>query len=158
MLGKKGNKTMSIYDEFDSKFDTAGLKKDLEAVKDNKTEYKEVPHGMYEVKITKLELTKSSKGDPMVSIWFKIVNDCDYKNQLIFMNQVINSGFGLHKCNEFLRTISALPIDFESFKQYSMLLTDIMEEIDGKREFQLNYGTNKGFNTFKIEQVFEMQA
>ena len=154
-LGKKGIKTMSIYDEFDSMFDTAGLKQDLQAVEDNKVEYKEVPHGTYEVKITKLELVKSSKGNPMVSVWFKIV-DGKYKDQLIFMNQVISSGFGLHNCNLFLKSISSLPVDFESFKQYSMLLTDIMEEIEGKREFQLNYGTNKGYNTYKIEQIFEV--
>ena len=146
----------NLFDEFDSKFDSAALKQDLADVESNNTEYKDVPHDVYEVKITKLELTKSKKGDPMVSCWFKIVAG-DYTNQLIFMNQVLTSGFGLHKCNEFLRSLKTeLAVDFESFKQYGELLDNIMNQIDGKREFQLNYGTDKGYNTFKIEEVFEV--
>lgn len=151
----------NLFDEFDNQFNAAELKADLNAVQSNNVERKEVPHGVYEVKITKLELVKSKKGYPMVSVWFKIVAG-EYKGQMIFMNQVLvnesGSSFGLHNCNLFLRSITSLPVDFESFKQYNMLLIDIMEQIDGKREFQLNYGESKGFNTFKIEQVFEMQA
>ncbi len=146
---------MSIYDEFDAQFDVDGLKKDLTDVETNNVERKEVPHDVYEVKITKLELTKSKKGDPMVTCWFKIVQG-EFKGQMIFMNQVIATGFGLHNANLFLKDITSLPVGFESFKQYGMLLADIMEEIDGKREFQLNYGESKGFNTFKIEQIFEV--
>lgn len=145
----------TIFDDFDAQFDVVGLKKDLVDVESNNVERKEVPHGVYEVKITKLELTKSKKGDPMVSCWFKIVAG-EYKGQLIFMNQVIASAFGLHNCNLFLKSITSLPVTFESFNQYNMLLIDVMEEIEGKREFQLNYGESKGYNTFKIEQIFEM--
>lgn len=151
----------NLFDEFDNKFNSAELKKDLTDVQNNNVERKEVPHGVYEVKITKLDLVKSKQGNPMVSVWFKIVAG-EYKGQMIFMNQVIatpsGGAFGLHNCNQFLRSITSLPVDFESFKQYNMLLIDIMEEIDGKREFQLNYGTNKGYNTYKIEQIFDMQA
>lgn len=146
---------MSIFDEFDSQFDVTGLKKDLTDVESNNVERKDVPHGVYEVKINKLELTKSKKGDPMVSCWFKIVAG-EFKGQMIFMNQVIATGFGLHNANLFLKSITSLPVTFESFKQYGMLLVDIKEEIEGKREFQLNYGESKGFNTFKIEQIFEV--
>lgn len=144
------------FEEFDAKFDSEALKKDLADVSSNNVERKEVPHDVYEVKITKLELTKSkSSGQPMVSCWFKVVAG-EYKGQLIFMNQVLSSGFGLHKCNEFLRSVSKLDVDFESFKQYGLLLNDIMEEVDGKRTFQLNYGESKGYNTYTIEDVFEV--
>lgn len=147
------------FDEFDAQFDSESLKKDLADVEAGNAERIDVPHGVYEVKITKLELTKSKKsGQPMVSCWFKVVAG-DMKGQMIFMNQVLSSGFGLHKCNEFLKTITSLPVTFESFKQYSMLLMDVMEDVDGKREFQLNYGKgNKGYNTFKIEKVFSLEA
>lgn len=142
------------FDEFDNQFDTESLKKDLADVESNNFERKEVPYGVYEVKIQKLELTKSKKGDPMVACWFKIVAG-EYENQMIFMNQVLKTGFGLHNCNLFLKSLSRLPVTFESFKQYSMLLMDIKDEIDGKYEYQLNYSKDKnGYNTFKIEDVF----
>ena len=144
------------YDEFDAQFDTESLKKDLADVESNNVERKEVPYGQYEVKVQKLELTKSKKGDPMVSCWFKIVAG-EYKGQLIFMNQVLKTGFGLHSSNLFLKSLSRLPVSFESFKQYSMLLMDIKDEIDGKFEYQLNYSKDSnGYNTFKIEKVFSV--
>lgn len=144
------------FEQWDSEFDSEALKSDLANVESGNQERKEVPTGQYEVKITKLELTRSKKGDPMVSCWFKIVAG-DFTNQMIFMNQVLKSGFGLHKCNELLRSISSLPVSFESFKQYNMLLMDIMEETEGKREFQLNYSKNdKGYFTYKIEKIFDV--
>lgn len=147
---------MNNYDNWDNEFDSEALKKDLESVNSNDGERKEVPHGTYEVKITKLELTKSKKGQPMVTCWFKIVAG-RFSNQLIFMNQVISTGFGLHNANQFLKSISKQDIAFDSFKQYGMLLADIKEEIDGKHEYQLNYSQNdKGFNVYKIENVFDV--
>lgn len=144
------------FDEFDNQFDTESLKKDLADVESNTVERKEVPYGVYEVKVQKLELTKSKKGDPMVSCWFKIVAG-EYKGQLIFMNQVLKTGFGLHNCNMFLKSLSSLPVSFDSFKQYSLLLMDIKGEIDGKYEYQLKYSKDSnGYNTYKIEEVFSV--
>ena len=38
------------------------------------------------------------------------------------------------------------------------MLLDIHEAIDGKYEYALEYGKNdKGFNTFKISDIFEAQ-
>lgn len=38
-----------------------------------------------------------------------------------------------------------------------LTLMDIAEEIDGKYEYGLDYGENsKGYNTFKIVDVFEV--
>lgn len=143
------------FDEFDVQFDSESLKKDLTDVENNTVERKEVPLGKYEVKIVKLELTKSKKGDPMVSCWFKIVAG-EYEGQYIFMNQLLKNGWGLHNCNLFLKSLSRLPVTFESFKQYAMLLMDIKEEIDGKFEYQLNYSKDaKGYNIYKIEKVFD---
>ncbi|MBQ9737890.1 MAG: DUF669 domain-containing protein [Alphaproteobacteria bacterium] len=144
------------FEDWDNQFDSEGLKNDLDQVKNNDSTSDEVPHDVYEVKIEKLELALSkTSGKPMVSCWFKILsNKC--KGRLIFMNQVINNGFGLHKANEFLRSLSEIPVTFESFAQYNRLLTDIKGEIDGKFEYQLNYSKDaKGYNTFKIEKVFD---
>lgn len=155
-----------LYDEFDEQFGSDDLRKDVEQAESGEGNGKEVPHNVYEVKITKLELVKSkTSSQPMLTCWFKIVAG-DYTNQMIFMNQVINTtnanarGFQLHKCNEFLRSLkTSLPVNFESFKQYGRLIYDIMGEIEDKREFQLNYSKDtKGYSEYKIEKIFEMSG
>lgn len=145
------------WEEFDKNVDLDGLKEDIEN-NIGSGDYKEVPHGNYEVAITKLELTTSKKGDPMVSIWFKIVSDCEYKGSLIFMNQVVTQGFQIHIVNDFLRTLECgVDIDFESYKQYNELLLDVFEAVNGNFEYGLKYGkTEKGYNSFEVTEVFEL--
>jgi hypothetical protein len=119
-------------------------------------DFKEVPHGTYEVKIEKLELVESKTNKPMLSCWMRIVSGSNEK-QMLFMNQVLTSGFGVHMANEFLRSLdSGIEVQFESFRQYGELLMDIHEAIDGKLEFGVEYGENKGYSTFKIKEVFEV--
>lgn len=144
------------FEKFDKAIDLQGLKKDVEEAKENGGNYREVPHGTYEVSINKMELTASKKGDPMVSIWFKITAG-EFKNSLIFYNQVITQGFQIHMANELLRSMdSGIDVEFESYSQYAQLLMDIHEEVDGSLEFALKYGERKGFNTFEITDVFEV--
>ena len=145
------------FSKFDKKVDLEGLKQDIvDAEENGGGSFKEVPLGTYEVAITKLELSESSKGDPMVKVWFKIL-DGEYKNSLIFMNQVITQGFQIHIMDEFLRSLETdIDIVFESYSQYAQLLMDIYEEIDGNYEYGLKYGEKKGFNTFEITDVFEL--
>lgn len=145
------------FSKFDKAMDLEGLKQDVEEAKENGGDFKEVPHGRYEVSVNKLELTESKKGDPMVSIWFKILTG-DYKGSLIFYNQVITQGFQIHLNNELLRSMdSGIDIEFESYSKYAQLLMDIHEAIDGNLEYALEYGERKGFNTFKITEVFEVE-
>lgn len=148
------------FSKFDKAVDLEGLKKDIDEAKENggTGNRPEVPNGTYEVRITKLELTESKKGDPMVSVWFKILTG-EFKNSLIFMNQVITQGFQIHIVNEFLRSLgSDYEVDFESYTQYAKLLMDISEAIDNNFEYALKYGKNdKGYNTFAIEEVFELE-
>lgn len=144
------------WEEFDKQVDLDGLKEDVK--NGTSGDYKEVPQGQYEVAIDKLELTESKKGDPMLSVWFKIVSENEYKNSRIFMNQVITKGFQIHIVNEFLRSLECgLDIDFDSYKQYNELLLDVFEAVNGNFEYGLKYGkTEKGFNTFEITEVFEL--
>lgn len=145
------------FSKFDKQVDLEGLKHDVEDAKENSGDFKEVPHGTYEVSVNKMELTESKKGDPMVSIWFKILNG-DFKGSLIFYNQVITQGFQIHLNNQLLRSMdSGIDIEFESYSQYAQLLMDVHEAIDGNLEFGLEYGEKKGFNTFKITDVFETE-
>lgn len=147
------------YSKFDKACDIEGLKKDTEEVEKNGGgDYKEVPVGQYEVKVDKMELTESKKGDPMVSIWFKVLAG-DYKGSLIFFNQVITQGFQIHTVNKLLRDMTDDPdIKFESYSQYGQMLMDIHEIIDKTLEFALDYGENKkGYKTYEITEVFEVE-
>lgn len=149
----------NIWDKFDEEFDVEGLQDEVkDAAKNSGGDFQEVPLGNYEVKVDKMELTKSKAGDPMVTIWFKIVEG-KFKNSLIFYNQIIPRSFQIHLNNEMLRSLdSGLDVEFESFKQYGNLILDIAEEIDGRFEFELEYGENKkGYNTYKIKDVFELE-
>lgn len=150
------------FSKFDKKFDVEGLKKDVQAAAENGGGTREeVPHGTYEVKIEKLELVESKKGDPMVTCWMRIL-DGKFKNRLIFMNQVITQDFQIHIANEFLRSLDSSidipPNYFEGYEAYADLLMDIHEDIDGQLEYLLKYDqNNKGYNTFEITEVFEAE-
>ncbi len=148
----------NIFNAFDDAFLNDDFLADIAAAeKGEPTEQKEVPTGRYEVKIHKMELTKSKKGDPMFSCWFKVVNG-DYNNQLIFMNQVITKGFQVHIVNEFLRSLkSKQDVCFLNFQQYGALIRDVLFDIDKQFEYGLDYSENaKGFKEFKIFEAFPM--
>jgi hypothetical protein len=109
-----------------------------------------------------LRATKEKK-DPMVSIWMKIVSDGEFKNQLIFMNQVITQGFQIHIVNEFLRSLiqdcaDAPVVEFKSYTQYANLLMDIHELVADSFEYGIDYGqTKKGFDTFEVLEVYPLE-
>lgn len=155
---------MNIFDKWDNEIDTEGLQNDIKEAAENggTGNYKEVEPGQYEVSVEKMELKASKKGDPMVSIWFKILEG-EFKNSLIFMNQVITQGFQVHIVNELLRAMTAecadVPeIEFKGYKQYAELLMDVHEAIADNFEYALNYEQNKkGFNTFEIIDVFVLE-
>jgi hypothetical protein len=147
------------FSKFNKAVDLDALKHDIQEAEENggSGDYKEVPPGTYEVKIEKMEIKESKKGDPMLSVWFKVLNG-DWENSRIFMNQVITQGFQIHICNTFLRSLdSGLDVVFDDFEQYANLVMDIHEQIDGQKlEYALDYGkTDKGFSTFEITEVFE---
>ena len=147
---------MDMFEKWNSNVDLAGLQKDIKDAKDNNKEYEAVPHGEYEVKLDKLELKATKKGDPMVSAWFTILEG-KYKKSKLFMNQVVTQGFQIHIVNEFLRSMGTdLNIDFEDYKQYADLLLDVAEFCDENNlEFAIKYEDNKGYDKFTITEVFE---
>lgn len=148
----------NIWDEFDKALDMEGMQKEIKDAQDNNIEFKEVPEGQYEIAVTKLELVKSKKGDPMFSCWMKILTG-EFKGQLLFMNQVVKEGFQVHIANEFLRTLdTGIEIEFVKYSQYAELLSKVKEAIDKQKlEYGIEYGEKKGFKTFKITDVFESQ-
>ena len=148
---------MDMFEKWNSNADLAGLQKDIKDAQDNNREFEAVPHGEYEVKLDKLELKATKKGDPMVSAWFTILEG-KYKKSKLFMNQVVTQGFQIHIVNEFLRSMCTdLNIEFIDYKQYADLLLDVAEFCDENNlEFALKYEDNKGYDKFTITDVFDV--
>ena len=148
---------MDIWEKFDKEIDVEGLKHDAEEAAKNGGNFKEVPYGTYEVKVNKMELKESKTNKPMLSIWFKIL-DGEYKDSIIFYNQVLSTGFGLHSADNFLRSLdSGVTVEFVNFKQYNNMILDIVEAIDGVLEYGLEYSEGKnGFSNYKITDVFDV--
>ena len=151
----------NIFEKFNSMIDVEGLKKDVEEAANNSGDFVEVPHGDYEVKVVKIELGETGEksktpGMPMAKVWYEIIAG-DYKGQKIFQNQMLTTGFGIHKMNEFLNSLeTGIPVVFENFTQYNDLFKQIFDAVDGKAEFALAYGeNNKGYATYTITQRFE---
>ena len=147
---------MDMFEKWNSNVDLAGLQQDIKDAQDNNKEFEAVPHGEYEVKLDKLELKATKKGDPMVSAWFTILEG-KYKKSKLFMNQVVTQGFQIHIVNEFLRSMKTdIDVDFEDYKQYADLLLDVAEFCDANNlEFAIKYEDNKGYDKFTITEVFE---
>ena len=153
----------NIFEKFNNLFGAeglAGLKHDVENAASNTGDFVEVPKGEYEVKVVKIELGETGEksknpGMPMAKVWFEILAG-EYKGQKIFMNQMLTSGFGIHKMNEFLISLeTGIPVMFENFNQYADLFAQIFAEVDGTAEFQLSYSeNNKGYSTYTIVQRF----
>lgn len=150
----------NVFEKFNSMFDVAGLKEDVKTAAANTGDFVDVPKGDYEVKVVKLELGETGEksktpGMPMAKVWFEVLAG-EYKGQKIFMNQMLTTGFGIHKMNELLTSFeTGRDIQFENFTQYADLLTQVFNEVDGIAEFQLSYGeNNKGFSTYTIVQRF----
>lgn len=147
----------NIFEKWNNAVDTKKLAEEVkEQAKNNGNTHEDVPFGNYEVKIDKMELKESSKGDPMVSVWFKIIKG-EHKDRLIFMNQVILKPFQIHIMNEFLRSLdSGIDVDFLDYAQYNDLILDIHEAIDGSAEYLLEYSeTEKGYSRFEILEVYD---
>lgn len=150
----------NIFAKFNEMIDVEGLVKDVESAASSSGDFVEVPKGDYEVKVVKIELGETGEksktpGMPMAKVWFEILAG-DFKNQKIFMNQMLTSGFGIHKMNEFLDSLeTGIPVQFENFEQYAELFAQIFDAVDGKAEYQLCYGeNNKGYATYTIVQKF----
>ena len=145
-----------IFEKWNESTDLKGLQDDIKDAQENNKEFEKVPHGEYEVKLDKLELKASKKGDPMVSAWFTILEG-KYKKSKLFLNQVITQGFQIHIVNELLKSMGTdLAIEFVDYKQYADLLLDVAEECDtNKLEFAIKYEDNKGYDKFTITEVFE---
>ena len=152
---------MSIFDKWNKAVDVEGLKKDIAEAEANggSGDFREVPVGSYEVKIDKMELKESSKGNPMFFCQFRILQG-EFSNSCLFMNQVITQGFQIGQVNAFLRSLQVFDdseIEFKDYSQYNDLIMDVMEEVESSgMEYLVEYKKSKSdFPIYTIKDVYE---
>lgn len=150
---------MSVFDKWNKNVNKDFME-DLDAQERGEGgNFKEVPFGTYEVKISKMEVKESKNGDPMLQVLFKILAGSE-KGNTILMNQIILQPFQIHLANDFLRSLDTdVEVKFKDYSQYNDMVLDVAEAVESQKlEYALEYGQNdKGYNTFKIIEVFESE-
>ena len=148
----------NIFDKFNQAYGGQELAKEVDEITKNGGSGENVPYGRYEVRIEKLELISSKSKKPMLTVWFKVIAGTQ-KDRIIFMNQVLDAAVKIHIANEFLKSLdTSVEVKFDGdFNHYAATIKNVYSDltVDGL-EYQLNYYQNKkGFDVFKIEEVFE---
>ena len=156
----------SIFEKYSSKINSEELAASQKEIQANatSTERPEIPAGKYEVKVDNIEAKTSSKGNPMVSIQFRILAG-KYEKSCIFYNGVFHEDWMRHRVAKMLSDLIA---DGDSTAMVNLILKgslnevnnfcmDVAEDISGKKlEYLLDYGVDKkGYQTYKIAEVYE---
>lgn len=156
----------SIFDKFASKINSEELAASQKEIKENASsnDRPEIPVGKYEVKVDNIEAKNSSKGNPMVSVQFRILAG-KFEKSCIFYNGVYHEDWMRHRVAKFLSDLIA---EGDHTAEVNLLLKgsldevnnfcmDIAEDISAKKlEYLLDYGTDKkGYQTYKIAEVYE---
>lgn len=159
---------MTDWTQFQVKVNAEDMEKldKLEQTADG--DYENVPYGQYEVSVRKLELGTSKKGDPMVKLWFKVINNPEVKG-IIFYNRVVFGKYATMNLNIVNRLLKTMKTDVDltaknfvtdgaiDYGKYAELLEAVYDDIKAKGyEYALDYNVNeKGFDTYNITEVFE---
>ena len=136
-----------------SAFKTKVNKNELDSMEErfknqNTGNFPELPSGVYEVELDRMEVGQSSWGTDQVNITYKITNG-DHKGKLIFYNGTFDDHFA-HGKPQTARLISemtdnevdkftilkVLDGDISSISEY---LTDLYQTISGSLSFDLDY-------------------
>ena len=162
----------NLFEKFNSMFNAAEIAEAAKEAANNTGDFerKDVPFDDYEVRVVKLEIGEHTfdddyKGMPEAHVWFRIINHPEYAGQTLFMNKRLISlknptgGFLIHKFNEFLETLqSGITPVFENWVQYSELVNQIFNAINGRAEYQLHYYEDsfngRAFKDYSIIQRF----
>ena len=133
-----------------------------DAKKNGGGDFPTIPAGKYEVKLESMEIkgTKADPNRPMLAVSFKILSG-EFKNQRLFMNRVLygtkNDKNMIASAMGFLEKLdSGVPVSFTSYKQFSQLVLDVAEAIDGTLEYAVDYDDSR-FNSITVEEVFEVE-
>lgn len=147
------------FANFDKNFNHESLKKEYDEAKKG-GDYPEIPVGKYEVSVRSMELKLSKKGDPMLAVSFRILEG-KYKKQLIFHNQVVTSGIGIHSANQLMRKLvpeMKETIEWnDSYKKYADMVEEVANAVKDYEYVILYDKTEKGYHTITVEEIFQLE-
>jgi hypothetical protein len=148
-----------IFAVWEKEIDGQALAQDAKEIEENGgSTFKELPEGKYVVKITKLEVTASKNGKPMLRCYMKVVEGKD-KGSMLFYNQVMDNGNGVHATDEFLRSL-ATDVDIifgGDFRAHAKRVEEVFKAVKDSLEFAIDFRkTDKGFPTYTVEEVYEV--
>lgn len=141
------DKDLRTWADFDEKYDTQKMR-----------EIKDVPFGKYIVTVERLALTKSQKGEPMVTIWFKVDDSIgefqeENQRQIIFYNQVIVKDKQRSIAISIIKKLAkpfSIPVEFYDFTTLGKLLNEL-ERIVRNTKYYLEYSKSaKGNITYMV--------
>ncbi len=148
-----------IFSDWEKEIDGQALAQDAKEIEENGgSTFKELPEGKYVVKITKLEITASKQGDPMLRCYMKVVEGKD-KGSMFFYNQVLTNGIGIHNADKFLTSLDTdVEVGFGgNFRTYSKMVDDVFKAVKDSLEFAIDFRkTDKGFPIYTVEKVYEV--
>lgn len=137
----------NIFAEWDKNINDDFLN-DITAQETNKT-----PYGVYECKLSTLEIVESKAGKPMVKGVFEIVNS----RRKIYTNQIIEKPFQVSLAKKLLKSLDTdIDITFESYSQFNDLCGQVKQSAeDLKLTFEVSYTQDKGYDKVEVRNVFE---
>lgn len=151
------------FSKFDQQVDLDQLKKDAaEAEKNGGNDFPTVPKGRYVTKLEKLEVGTTKDGRPMLKGQFRITEGI-YEKSCLFYNRVIygtkNDANMIAAAVGFLNKLEPSeevgPVVFDSYSQFADLVLDVMEDVDGYLEYEIDYDPD-AFNSISIVDVLEV--
>ena len=152
------------FSKFDEQVNLEQLKNDAAEAEQNGGfgDFPEIPKGTYGGKIEKMEVGATKDNRPMLKVQFRITEG-EFENKCLFMNRVLygtkNDANMIASAVGWLKTLEPSeevgPVVFEGYAQFADLVLDIMEDIDGALEYEVEYD-DKAFNNLSIKDVFEI--
>lgn len=139
------------FDKFDKMINQDEFNEALRNIEENggNNNY-DVPDGTYAVVLERLALSENKNGEPMVKLAF-VITEGQHSKLWLWNNYNIIYPKAMHDLNELLRQME-LKTEIEwtgSYRKYSEMLDDVLEEVKDKVGFELvKTSTKKNGNTF----------
>lgn len=137
------------------------LQQDIAAAEENSRKFEPIPSGKYEVSIDRLEMKETKAGNALMLSAMMTILEGPCKNRKMFFNQMLNTGFGIHKSNEFLRSLgTGEKVEFVDFNKYNDMIKAIEFTIHNTGlEYEIEYTRTekdgRTYENYKITEVFE---
>ena len=137
------------------------LQQDIMAAEESSRKFEPIPSGKYEVSIDRLEMKETKAGNALMLSAMMTILEGPCKNRKMFFNQMLNTGFGIHRSNEFLRSLgTGEKVEFVDFNKYNDMIKAIEFTIHNTGlEYEIEYTRTekdgRTYENYKITEVFE---